>query len=157
MNKILYSFVLSLISFIASCKGECSINCAPYELKDLVNCICVPKLNCADIVSDHYEKCSDEGFPCNNQTMAIQCPKRCFCDEPTILNKYCPICLNGGLRDYKTNGCGCKCFKGFQGPRCQYAKDPCEMNDEPSCSNVDCYNATDKDFFRCQRKCLCCK
>lgn len=52
--------------------------------------------------------------------------------------------------------CGCKCNPGYQGPRCQYAVDPCGAEDTPFCSNVDCFNATEFDFYSCPRKCLCC-
>jgi hypothetical protein len=52
--------------------------------------------------------------------------------------------------------CNCSCLPGFQGPRCQYAVSPCDAEDLPYCSSVDCFNATEFDFYSCQRKCLCC-
>lgn len=160
MNTTLYSLIFSALSFnilSTNSKEVCSLSCSSSEQQDLIRCLCVPKIiDCTNLPIDQ-NKCADESYSCQNQIMAKECPKKCYCDEPSILNKYCPICLNGGLRDFASNECNCKCFNGYQGSRCQYAKHPCEVNDHPTCSNIDCYNATEKDFFRCQRKCLCCK
>jgi hypothetical protein len=63
-------------------------------------------------------------------------------------------CYNGGTLEPKTNTC--KCSLGYQGQYCQYSVDPCSVEDNSECSNVDCWNATEIEFYGCQRKCLCC-
>ncbi len=134
----------------------CSLKCTSNQILDLAKCLCVPKLDCSIQPIDSDGNCIDS--KCDSQSTCDSCPKKCYCEEPSILNKYCPACLNGGVRNYTDlNECTCTCYKGFQGSRCQYIPTPCELVDEPFCSTVNCYNASEDDFFRCQRKCLCCK
>jgi hypothetical protein len=143
---------------ISQAHTECILNCGLHELPDVARCLCTPKLNCTTQPIDMQNKCHGSGHTCQSQAEANECPEKCFCSEPSVLNHYCPACLNGGVRDYLTNdGCQCRCFNGYQGSRCQYKQDPCEADDEPMCSKIDCYNATVENFFKCQRKCLCCK
>ena len=66
-------------------------------------------------------------------------------------------CWNGGESVDFGQGCQCKCPTGYIGNQCQLNANPCEMPDDFYCLNVDCFNATSDDFFRCQSKCLCCQ
>ncbi len=79
------------------------------------------------------------------------CPNKCTCEnKPT-----CPPCYNSGKLDLKT--CACTCNKDYTGERCQYALDPCSVDDDEFCSSINCWTATSDMFFKCQRKCLCCE
>lgn len=149
---------LMLGILVSSAYSECSLNCGAAEIPDMARCLCTPRLNCSTQPVDRMSKCHNTTEMCNTQEKANECPEKCFCSEPSVLNKYCPTCLNGGMRDYLvTDRCQCKCFNGYQGSRCQYMHDPCQATDEATCSMTDCYNATVEKFFKCQRKCLCCK
>ena len=66
-------------------------------------------------------------------------------------------CWNGGERVEFEQECQCKCPGGYYGNKCQLNANPCEVPDDFYCLNVDCFNATADDFFRCQSKCLCCQ
>ncbi len=78
------------------------------------------------------------------------CPNKCTCqNKPT-----CPQCFNSGILDLKT--CACTCNKDYTGERCQYALDPCSVDDDEFCASINCWTATSDMFFKCQRKCLCC-
>lgn len=123
--------------------------CTSFQIFDMKLNKCIPNINCLTELDDL--KCKD--LDC--KTSADQCPKKCYCEQPSALTNYCMPCLNGGVLDKNT--CDCKCNYGFQGPRCQYPADPCKAHDDVYCSTVDCYNATDVDFFKCPNKCLCCQ
>ncbi len=154
--NILITASLFVFFYSSTEANDCSLACTTHQIPDLANCLCVPKLNCSQQPMDPDGNCA--ASTCDSQTACDSCPKKCYCEEPSVLNKYCPACLNGGVRNYtESNNCSCTCYNGYQGPRCQYIPAPCLLVDQPYCSTVNCYNATDDDFFRCQSKCLCCK
>jgi hypothetical protein len=73
-------------------------------------------------------------------------PNKCLCPTKPI----CQPCSNGGVLDVFT--CACTCSPKFTGQRCQYAIDPCELDDEPElCSGVDCFGSLPESIFlRCK-------
>ena len=128
-------------------------SCGLNQTFDFVSCQCIPNLNCSIQPLDVYYDCKN--IDCNLN--ASICPKKCYCDNPSILNNYCQPCLNGGMRNYSNNNkCMCTCPIGYQGDRCQFSINPCLIPDTPDCANINCYNTTEVNFYGCQRKCLCC-
>lgn len=95
-----------------------------------------------------------EFIPCNSDVAEAICPRKCYCERPSIVTKYCMPCYNNGILN--TTSCQCACKKNYYGPRCQYTPNPCVEDDLPECANVNCWQASDAKFFKCQRKCLCC-
>ena len=149
MNKNSFSVlvVILLSQFLISISGQ---SCPSNEIFDFKLNKCIPNIDCISQLDDD-EICSTIDCSTNSE----KCPKKCFCQQPSALNNFCMPCLNGGILD-KTN-CKCSCSNGFQGPRCQYQSDPCQAKDDLFCSNVNCFNASDADFFKCPVKCMCCK
>lgn len=144
---ILICFYIIDISIALQCNGTCASN----QVLDCVKCQCIPNLNCQTQPPDSLDCAS---IDCARNASA--CPNKCYCLMPSILNNYCPSCLNGGVRSYGSNSCQCICPYGYLGDRCQFALNPCMVDDKPDCANIDCYNTTEINFYGCQRKCLCC-
>jgi hypothetical protein len=70
----------------------------------------------------------------------------CICD---------PACFNGGIAD--ANG-ACSCPSNFNGSRCQFPQPtPNAVDDAAFCSNVNCWDATEQEFYSCPRKCMWCQ
>lgn len=149
MNKNSFS-ILAVLFLSQSMVSIYAQTCSSGQILDTKLNKCIPEIDCLSQLDDDLS-CST--LDC--EFHSDKCPKKCFCQQPSILNNYCMPCLNGGILN-KTN-CKCSCNYGFQGPRCQYQPDPCQGKDDLFCSNVNCYNATDADFFKCPVKCMCCK
>ena len=89
----------------------CSGTCASNQVQDCIKCQCIPKLNCTSQPPDP-PNCDSVDCSSSNATL---CPKKCYCDNPSVLNNYCPSCLNGGVRNYTSNTCQCICPFGYLG------------------------------------------
>ncbi len=151
-KKILEIIVLNIIISSAIANKQCSnLNCSKNQIKDCVLCQCIPQLNCSSQLPD-LNDCSEIQCASNGSL----CPRKCYCNNPSVLNNYCPSCFNNGYLNYSSNECQCICPYGFQGARCQFAINPCLVPDKAECSRINCMNASEEMFYGCQRKCLCC-
>lgn len=149
MNKFLTCLVLlSQAVYLASAQG-CALTCASNQVLDYKKCTCLPKMDCLLAPRDPI---ACDTLSCD--TSASTCPRKCYCDVPSAMNNCCYPCLNNGVVDPAT--CKCTCAMGWQGPRCQFPVDVTTAVDDPTCANVNCYNATDVQFFSCPNKCLTC-
>jgi hypothetical protein len=151
--------VLALVScqfFVNPVHSQCSSppTCAADQRLDPQRCKCLPSnINCADMTQDPLD-CL--WTPCSASNEA-RCRYKCLCRNlPSILNNYCPTCLNGGVLT-NINSCSCDCAPGYKGPRCQYPADYSRVVDNAYCSFVDCNTASDEDFFKCPLKCIRCQ
>lgn len=152
--NILFKSAISLVFFsqiLIPVFSLCTTTCNPNsQVLDLKKCACIPKIDCSVIEDDSVE-C--QSLDCDDD-VAASCPNKCLCQRPSAQTGYCLPCLNGGVIDAD---CDCDCKNGFQGPQCQYQPDPCKAKDDVYCSKVNCWNATNSDFFKCPLKCMCCK
>ncbi|CAF1064422.1 unnamed protein product [Brachionus calyciflorus] len=149
MNKILVQLLVLVFLNQIFVPVFCQ-TCTSSQIWDFKLNKCIPNIDCLKQLNDD-PKCLTLDCATNGDI----CPKKCYCQQPSALTNYCIPCLNGGVLNKST--CECTCSYGFQGPRCQYQPDPCKAQDDVFCSNVNCYNASDSDFFRCPVKCMCCK
>ncbi|RNA43890.1 protocadherin Fat 1 isoform X2 [Brachionus plicatilis] len=146
-NSISLLAILLLSQFLVLISAQSCLSDQKFDLK--LN-RCIPNIDCINEL--------DDDAMCSTLDCSIhsdKCPKKCFCLQPSALTNYCMPCLNGGILN--TTNCKCTCSYGFQGPRCQYQPDPCQAKDDLFCSNVNCFNSSDSDFFKCPVKCMCCK
>jgi hypothetical protein len=94
----------------------------------------------------------------SDTSVITQCPYKCNCLEPNILNNYSPPCYNGGtlVLSATNNSYSCACPFPYLGTQCQSINASSAVSDPSTCSNVDCYNTNLYDMFRCQAKCFPC-
>jgi hypothetical protein len=169
LNFKMKSCYIALILFLSNysidfTNAQCTLTCLHNGKVDLKVCACqcdpaysgprceTPNFTCEKLPSPDLEEC--DYIPCTSDVAEYFCPKKCYCERPSVVTNMCPPCLNDGVLD--TKSCKCTCKNKYMGARCQFSQNPCAEEDSLECSAINCWEASEAKFFRCQKKCLCC-
>ena len=153
MNALKITVFIMLLAYVAyPVLSDCTSppTCNAGDILDKIRCKCLPNVNCSDPYQDSG-MC--QFWPCN-ATTTPQCKYKCNCLSVTTLTNYCPPCFNGGTQNKDT--CQCTCSTKYAGERCQYPVLPAQAADAPFCYNVDCFHASENDYYSCPLKCMYC-
>ncbi|CAF0996256.1 unnamed protein product [Brachionus calyciflorus] len=158
MKKILVQ-LLALVFFSQILDSVYCQQCTSNQIWDFKLNKCIPNLDCFNQQNDD-PKCLTLDCATNGDI----CPKKCYCQQPSILNDYSmqcfnggvlnkSICLNGGYLDPRS--CKCVCLPGYIGNDCSKLDCSSVSNDPVECNDLgDICDDPDLKLF-CLKKCSC--